>query len=44
MHLHLKALRADLAEGVLGYTAAIESDKTLQSNFHACMRQLYPVA
>jgi hypothetical protein len=41
MHIHLKALKTDLAEGVLSYAAAIESEKNLQDNFEACMRQLY---
>lgn len=43
MQIHLKALQSDLAEGVLNYIAAVEIDKKLQSNFEACMRQLYPV-
>jgi hypothetical protein len=42
MHIHLNALKADLTQGVLDYTAAIEGDKTLQCQFVACMRQLYP--
>lgn len=42
MHIHLQALKADLAQGVRDYSSAIENDNALQRRFVACMRQLYP--
>jgi hypothetical protein len=43
MHIHLKALGADLSRGVLTYAAAVAAEARLQGNFERCMRQLYPL-
>lgn len=44
MHIHLKSLELDLASATSRYIAAIATEAQLQSNFSACMRQMYPVS
>jgi len=42
VHIHLKAMSIDIRDGAKRYANDVSQDKDLQSNFLACMKQLYP--
>jgi hypothetical protein len=42
VHIHLKAMKVDIRNAANRYIREIASNKNLQNNFLACMRQLYP--
>lgn len=42
VHIHLKALGHDIRDAMNLYGERVLSDPTLQRQFEACMRQLYP--
>lgn len=42
VHIHLRAMKVDIQRAAKRYVREIASSKTLQNNFLACMRQLYP--
>jgi hypothetical protein len=42
VHIHLKSLAADIRKGAQGYAEEVTTNQPLQSNFFACMHNLYP--
>ena len=42
VHIHLKSLAVDIRKGAQLYAEDVSTNQELQSNFFACMRNLYP--
>lgn len=42
VHIHLKSLAVDIRKGAQRYADDVTKNVTLQNNFFACMRNLYP--